>query len=190
MTLTLGELAEDDKIGVYWNRLRASLRRHKFRFYRYFWVKECQASGKVHMHIIIDAYVPWRLIKRLWYKATNHTSYVVDIRAAKNVRNVAGYMTKYMAKAVEHPIGHNQRKFGFSRFAGFRVEKFKPDVKMTFLMMPIVDRKHLKRCLGRVSVRNEKRRLMGISKNMQYPLFWKIFTPSINITGSNNLIHG
>jgi len=178
LTLTLEGQAHEWDIGKYWNRLRASLRRHGFKFYRYFWVKERGAkSGRIHMHILIDAYVPVKLIKRLWFLATDRTSYIVDIRAPKhgNLNSVAGYMAKYMTKAVEAHIGKKQRRFGFSRHRNFRPLKREAPVKVRFESMAIFNLALRKIALENLTLRDEKRRLRHLARTLAKspPGYWQ-----------------
>lgn len=167
LTLTLEGQAHEWDMGKYWNRLRASLRKCGFKFYRYFWVKERGViSGHIHMHVLIDAYVPQKLIKKYWYLATDKTSYIVDIRAPrhKKMENVAAYMMKYMTKALHVPLGKKQRRFGFSRHKGFKPIKFQSHTKLRFESMSIFDRELKLMADANCRLRDEKRRLRHLAQ--------------------------
>lgn len=130
LTLTLGPKADNRKLGKYFARFRAYLAKPRrtgktIRSYRrinYFWTKEYTQKGKLHMHVLIDAYIPIRLIREAWQWATYQTSHVVFITSLRSeIQKPAGYMTKYMAKAIDKGIiGH---RFGFSRYSHFRPVK-------------------------------------------------------------------
>lgn len=187
MTLTLQNEAHEWDMGKYWNRLRASLRKHGFRFYRYFWVKERGAkSGLIHMHVLIDAYVPVKLIKRLWFLATERSSYIVDIRAPKHgsIENVAAYMMKYMTKAVSVKIGKKQRRFGFSRHRNFRAAKFEQPYKVRFEPLSIFNKQLRTLALQNALLRDEKRKLRALARKIQKapPGYW---IPALVVTRSN-----
>lgn len=121
LCLTIGPKGKNEEIMDYFARFRAWLakpRKHgkKFRCYRninYFWVKEYQPdTGKLHLHLLIDAYIPWKLIRKAWKWATRGTGLNVDIRMTTDVQKPGGYMTKYMTKAAMEVPG---RKFGLSQ---------------------------------------------------------------------------
>ena len=175
LTLTLREGTDNRLIGKYWNRLRASLRRRGFRFFRYFWVKELQKNGTVHMHMIIDAYVPVKILKHLWYLATEKTAFIVDIRAVRGkIHNTAAYMTKYMTKAVSnHEKG--VRRYQFSRHQDFRRVRnvlvllddlVGPGQKPVFELKPVFDREHRKNAFEAITWRDEQARMRAIGRGI------------------------
>lgn len=185
LTLTLENQAHEWDIGKYWNRLRASLRKKGFKFYRYFWVKERGVkSGRIHMHILIDAYVPVKLIKRLWFLATDKTSYIVDIRAPKHgkIENVAAYMMKYMTKAVSAHIGKKQRRFGFSRHRAFKPLKFEYATKVEFVPISIFNLELKRMAENNCRLRDEKRKMRQLASRLLKapPGYWNITESNIN----------
>lgn len=121
LCLTIGPRGHNEDFTKYFARFRAWLakpRKHgkKFRAYRninYFWTKEYQPdTGKLHMHLLIDAYIPWKLIRKAWKWATYGTGQNVDIRMTTDVQKPGGYMTKYMTKAEMKVPG---RRYGLSQ---------------------------------------------------------------------------
>lgn len=121
LCLTIGPKGKNHLFTRYFARFRAYLakpRKHgkKFRSYRninYFWTKEFQPqTGKLHMHLLIDAYIPWQLIRKAWTWATYGTGRNVDVRMTDDIQKPGGYMTKYMTKAAEKVPG---RRFGLSQ---------------------------------------------------------------------------
>ena len=131
LTLTLSDQVDDTQIMKFWGRLRAYLakprragkgRKISYRHYRYFWVKEFTKKGTRHLHVMVDAYIPWQLIKNGWYHATGRTSWVVHI-AANDLHSPAGYLAKYMTKVMNGEYRKGERRFGFSRDPVFRSER-------------------------------------------------------------------
>lgn len=78
----------------------------------YVWKMEFQDNGKLHCHITIDTFVHWRTIRRTWNNRLRACGLVdefklkyghsdpnsTDIHSIKKVRNLAAYISKYMAK--------------------------------------------------------------------------------------------
>lgn len=126
MTLTLGTKAENKKVGYYWQRFRSYLLKYYDLKLAFFWVKEFTEKGKIHMHVLIDQYVHISKIRKAWRWATNGTSWIVHITGAKNegIHNPAGYMMKYITKTCgDSRFGIHERRYGFSRTAGFNPQK-------------------------------------------------------------------
>lgn len=126
LCLTLGPEADNEDMGKYFARFRAWLAkprkyRKKMRCFRglhYFWTKEFQENGQLHLHVLIDAYIPWQLIKRAWKWATYKTSSIIFITKIHNsIYRPAGYMTKYMEKELcqAGKFRKGERRYGFSR---------------------------------------------------------------------------
>lgn len=119
-----------------WARFRAYLAKRGYRF-KFAWVKEFTASGKRHLHILVSAYIPWRIVRSGWLAATSGHSYIVDIRAHKGkIRSLGGYMSKYVTKSLlgEQLFKKYERRFGFSRWAGWCVHKALPEPGWTFVL--------------------------------------------------------
>ena len=77
--------------------LERKLKRPKMQFIAIF---EQHKSGWPHLHVLIRGnYIDQRIIVR-WWKA-RYASHRIDIRRAKNPRQAASYVTKYVAKAPE-----------------------------------------------------------------------------------------
>lgn len=99
LTLTLRSDLDDTKITMYWNRLKASLRKYGYKF-AYAWFKQFTEKGTRHLHVLLDKYVPRKLIKRLWLKATDYTSYLVKINH-RPIRSAAGYVSRYVTRDIQ-----------------------------------------------------------------------------------------
>lgn len=126
LCLTLGPEAKNEDMGKYFARFRAYLakpRLHRrqwrsFRKLNYFWTKEFQENGQLHLHVLIDAYIPVAIIKKAWKWATYNTSKIVFITKIHNsIARPAGYMTKYMQKELCQAgnFRPGERRYGFSR---------------------------------------------------------------------------
>ncbi len=65
----------------------------------------------------LTTYIDQRLIRDLWLKATKGTSYIVWIEDAKNIKNPAGYATKYITKNLhdKYEYGRKERRYAFYR---------------------------------------------------------------------------
>lgn len=114
LTLTLGPYAKNEDMGRYWHRFRMSLKKAGYNF-QYIWVKEFQKNGKLHLHALITAFIPWNAIKYYWRLATDDTSYIVWIAKAQ-VRYTAAYMAKYITKDLTTaPFRRGERRYGMSK---------------------------------------------------------------------------
>lgn len=115
LTLTLGDNYDDAQITEAWNRLKASLRKYGHRF-AYCWFKEFTVKGRRHMHVLLDRFIPRKLIKRLWLRATEYTSYIVKINH-RPIRSAAGYCSKYVTKDIQNEAryAYKERRYTFSR---------------------------------------------------------------------------
>lgn len=115
LTLTLADNIDDTRITEFWNRLLASLRKYGIKF-AYVWFKEFTIKGRRHLHVLLDKYVKKSLIRRLWYAATEQTSYLVKINH-RPIRTAAGYVSKYVTKGIQHEkrYKHKERRYSFSR---------------------------------------------------------------------------
>jgi hypothetical protein len=105
-----------------WNRFRTSLRGLVPGKLKYFLVKEFTKKGVRHLHVLINAYIDQKTISEKWERATKGTSKIVWIEDAKNIKNPAGYMTKYLTKNLndEHKYGRKERRYAFSAHKEFR----------------------------------------------------------------------
>ena len=98
--------------------LKAAKRRFKLR--SYIWRAERQKNGNLHFHLVTDTYIPYDELRDTWNLRLNRLQYIdlfekkhghrhpnsTDVHAIKNVRNLAGYFAKYMAKdaPMDQPV--------------------------------------------------------------------------------------
>ena len=73
--------------------------RKKHKNIQYFWIIELTASGYPHIHIIINKFIFWKVLRGIWYAITK--SYITDIRSIP-AANVASYVCKYLTKQSKH----------------------------------------------------------------------------------------
>ena len=113
-----------------WPKFRASAWEAGYKITHYFWTREQTKAGAWHLHIVMNAYVPWQLIQKWWLNATDGRCRVVDIEAAPEntpIARMASYMAKYITKTVdvsEYPKGVH--RYGFSRDVAWKVELWVP----------------------------------------------------------------
>lgn len=124
LTLTLADNIDDHQITAYWNRLKASLRKHGIRF-AYAWFKEFTEKGRRHLHVLLDRYVRKGLIKRLWLKATENTSYIVKINH-RPIRSAAGYVSKYVTKGIQNETRYDYKERRYTCSRAFNMPKEPP----------------------------------------------------------------
>lgn len=96
------------------NSFLTSLRRI-YSHFKYFWVREIgEKSNMVHFHMLVDRYIPQRLLSKLWARAGGGT--IVDIRRGKK-SYVFKYMVKYspLPQRVQNCL-KGKRRWSASRF--------------------------------------------------------------------------
>jgi hypothetical protein len=83
----------------------------------YIWRAEAQANGNIHFHLTTDVYVHYNEVRRIWNESQELLGYVseyekkwhnrnpnsTDIHSVKHVKQLAQYLSKYMAKNRAFP---------------------------------------------------------------------------------------
>lgn len=112
-----------------WARFRALAAKHNAAF-DFFLVKEFTVKGKRHLHVLINRYIKAYDVKRWWWNATEHNSFIVKI-VRRDIKNAAGYMTKYMTKSigVNHGFIRGERRYSMS-------QRFFKDARLAFTFIP------------------------------------------------------
>lgn len=78
----------------------------------YVWRIEFQANGKLHVHITCDTFIHHKIVRETWNRLLkkhghlqmfyeqngNYNPNSTDIHATKKIKNLAGYLAKYMSK--------------------------------------------------------------------------------------------
>lgn len=113
--LTLTQRTDDPTpIMKAWARFRAYMKKKGYEF-DFFLVKEFTKKGKRHLHVLINRYIPSRVVMHAWRLATGGYSYIVKI-TRREIKNAAGYMTKYMTKTMhEGMFRRKERRYSCSR---------------------------------------------------------------------------
>lgn len=89
--------------------------RSYFGLKNYVWKMEFQANGKLHLHITTDTFLHYEKIRSSWNKLLAKNGYLLrfarefghlnpnstDVHSVHKVKNLAGYLAKYMAKNDE-----------------------------------------------------------------------------------------
>lgn len=80
--------------------------------WHHFYVCEKQKNGNIHFHLLIDSYIQWREIRRVWNRIQDNHGYIepfnkihfhrnpnsTDIHGLREVKDVVSYVVKYMTK--------------------------------------------------------------------------------------------
>jgi hypothetical protein len=80
--------------------------RKRYKKVEYFWIVELTKNGYPHIHLIINQFLFWKVVRAIWYQVTG--SKIIDIRSIP-AGNLAGYVCKYVAKQEKQ----NQDQFSF-----------------------------------------------------------------------------
>lgn len=84
----------------------------KFGVKDYVWRAEKQKNGNIHFHILIDKWIPYLSIRKIWNRITDKLDYVkefakkhnhsnpnsTDVHNLKKVKNIYNYISKYCSK--------------------------------------------------------------------------------------------
>jgi len=85
----------------------------KHKVVNYIWRAEPQENGNIHFHIVVDAFVEWRLIRDEWNEIQARHGYIdkfeakhghrhpnsTDIHKPEDIKNMGAYICKYISKA-------------------------------------------------------------------------------------------
>lgn len=119
LTLTLDpELAPDDQeeqhrhITDRWNALRTSIT-DEFGGFSFIWVREEQASGLPHLHILVSRYLPYEWVSRKWSELG--AGEIVDIRKIERVEKAAHYIGKYLTKDALSGLPSGSKRYSSSQ---------------------------------------------------------------------------
>jgi hypothetical protein len=86
--------------------------KRRFHLRSYIWRAERQGNGNLHFHIVTDTYIPYDELRDTWNDNLNALGFIdrfehkhghrhpnsTDVHAIKQVKNLAAYFSKYMAK--------------------------------------------------------------------------------------------
>lgn len=111
-------VANMTKINQDWNKLNTLLKK---KFGRFSYVKSLEVgkNGMVHLHILIDIFLPIRFIRVYWKKYCG--AFMIDISKVKSHKQCLNYVTKYISKSSDDEAINslfyllNRRRITFSR---------------------------------------------------------------------------
>lgn len=86
--------------------------RKNYSIKNYFWRAETQSNGNLHLHLCLDVFVPWMLLRNRWNFFQNKLGYIdvfekknnhnqpnsTDIHSLKNIKKIGAYLSKYCGK--------------------------------------------------------------------------------------------
>lgn len=88
--------------------LQSLVRKYKVKYW--YWRAEPQINGNIHFHVIMDAFVPWKDIRREWNSILDRYGYITPYREKHKRMSVWDYI-----KAYREP-GKNNEKELIQRF--------------------------------------------------------------------------
>lgn len=110
LTLTLSSKQEHTDREIKRLLLQPFLRRmrQQYRVRNYIWKAEAQQNGNIHFHLVIDKFIHYMDLRNTWNTIQEGQGYITrsgienpnstDVHSVKNVRNLAAYLCKYLAK--------------------------------------------------------------------------------------------
>jgi hypothetical protein len=127
---TSNKIRQIKQINQDWNRLRTLLKKH-FGNFSYVKVVEIGKGGMVHLHVLVDMYLPVLFIKRMWIKYCG--AYRIWIDRVQSHEDCIKYVTKYMTKsASNHEFNTIMYKANSRRITFSRDIKLKPISDATY----------------------------------------------------------
>lgn len=109
----LGQLFRELRTGLGGNRLP------------YVWVPEWHKTHGLHAHFAVGRFVPRKLIAEAWGRGFVHIKLLSDLPVGsgrlEEARKAAGYLSKYVTKAFDHPTVPGLHRFDVAQ--GFQPEK-------------------------------------------------------------------
>lgn len=104
LTLTTVNTGDNTRVNLLqinkdWNRLKAMLNR-KGLIFNYVKSLEVGAKGMVHLHIMVDTYLPIHLIRKYWHKYCG--AYKCAISRVADHNKCVNYCLKYLSKLSEN----------------------------------------------------------------------------------------
>lgn len=89
--------------------------RIQFGLKNYVWRAEVQKNGNLHFHLLTDAFIHWKDIRKYWNLALNSIGFIdrfarvhghrnpnsTDVHSVRKVKKLGAYLSKYMAKGSD-----------------------------------------------------------------------------------------
>lgn len=128
LTLPSKQFHHDNVLNKCLIRLLENLKK-TYQLQNYIWKAEAQKNGNIHYHILLDKWIQWQHVQRLWNKQLDKFGYVQNFKAShgdkepntikihslKKVKNTVGYILKYMTKQEKGKRPVIGRMWGSSR---------------------------------------------------------------------------
>lgn len=142
----------------------------------YVWKLEFQKNGKLHLHLATETFIHWRNIRKCWNTILGHNNLLVDfynefghadpnstdVHSVRKIKNLAGYLAKYMSKQDADLSKVKGRIWGCSedlskanRTAVF-IDRNACHSQMRTLMNPLIEYKPI---MGKSKVTNLPRKI-------------------------------
>lgn len=110
---------------VFWKEFRRSkFIAEKQRKVKYFRVVEAHQSGYIHYHVLVTEWMKWEFVQNLWNWSLAKVLKVslepqkrlgsVNVKASHSAKSAAGYVAKYVIKAVKEGLNQRIRKWSRS----------------------------------------------------------------------------
>lgn len=128
LTMPSKQYHHDNVINKLLIRLLENLKK-TYGLQNYIWKAESQKNGNIHYHVLLDKWIDWSHVQRLWNKQLDKLGYIhnfkanngnkepntIKIHSLKNVKNTVGYILKYMTKEESNKRPIIGRMWGSSR---------------------------------------------------------------------------
>lgn len=131
ITLTLPDTAREIKDDVFKETLVAPFLAYMRKYYslkHYVWKLEFQQNGKLHLHLVTDTFLHYAKIRSVWNTILGHNNMLTDfyakfghadpnstdVHSVKKIKNLAGYLAKYMSKQSADLVKIKGRIWGCS----------------------------------------------------------------------------
>jgi hypothetical protein len=98
------------------NHFLTILKRHKANksqeILKYVWVIEFQKNGNAHMHILLNKYLPIRVVRKLWQHAGGGMQ--MKVLPIKTLEGISNYISDYIVKGIKGEL--EEKDYGFNYF--------------------------------------------------------------------------
>jgi hypothetical protein len=91
LTLPSDQIHEDNfiKKNMLWAFIQEVQRKHGVKYY--FWRAEPQANGRIHFHILVDKYIHWTNVRKIWNNILDNNGYIERYRQNQIEKHKNGF---------------------------------------------------------------------------------------------------
>jgi hypothetical protein len=107
------------KLRNVWDTFREDMRKHYGARFVYIWVLGIGESGRVHMHVLVNAFIDQKILAATWQQSGGG---IVDIKRVYNIAIIADYMA---CNLLSLSIPMKTRRFGCPRALSLHLEPMK-----------------------------------------------------------------